>query len=73
MAIQRFETEEQAIKLANETSYGLAGAVFSSQSSTHKLFGSSQVFTDTCVLIRAADVNQCMRVSSALEVGTCCE
>lgn len=32
MAIQRFETEDEAIRLANDTAYGLAGALFSCQS-----------------------------------------
>ncbi|MDF2613779.1 MAG: betaine-aldehyde dehydrogenase [Clostridia bacterium] len=33
LAVQKFSTEEEAIKLANDTVYGLAGAVFTNDSS----------------------------------------
>jgi aldehyde dehydrogenase (NAD+) len=46
LSVAKFDTEEEAIELANDTTYGLGAGLHSS------------------------DVNQCMRVSSALEAGT---
>lgn len=64
MSVGRFSTEEEAIALANDTSYGLGAGLHSSTPSDPSQFMSPDVSQD--------DANQCMRVSSALEAGTVC-
>jgi aldehyde dehydrogenase (NAD+) len=64
LSVGKFHTEQEAIDLANDTSYGLAAGL---HSSSHFCFRpTSQAHTVTLI----ADQAQCHRVSSALEAGT---
>jgi aldehyde dehydrogenase (NAD+) len=65
LAVGTFKTEEEAIKLANATTYGLGAGLHSSKLT---VFG----WTSACMFTHFIldDANQCMRVSNALEAGT---
>lgn len=64
LSVGRFKTEEEAIALANDTTYGLGAGLHSSALSRNE--DTNTVLTRVLV----DDANQCMRVSSALEAGT---
>lgn len=70
LAVGIFKTEEEAIKLANDTSYGLGAGLHSSMTICCRLPDpvSQQRPADDTYFID--DANQCMRVASALEAGT---
>ena len=62
LSVGKFHTEQEAIDLANDTTYGLAAGLHSS---------SYLYFRPPPRLITlVADQAQCHRVSSALEAGT---
>ncbi|KAJ3511924.1 hypothetical protein NLJ89_g3816 [Agrocybe chaxingu] len=63
LSVGVFKTEEEAISLANNTSYGLGAGLHSSGISHLRSLG---IMND----VISGDANQCMRVSSALEAGT---
>jgi hypothetical protein len=83
LSVGKFTTEEQAIKLANNTAYGLGAGLHSSTLFASGLV-SFGVLRSFAVWRRIGpsrrelanysrlpdDANQCMRVSSALEAGT---
>jgi aldehyde dehydrogenase (NAD+) len=62
LIVGKFKTEEEAVELANNTSYGLGAGLHSSEFLTSILYSD---FTAP-----SEDADQCMRVSSALEAGT---
>ena len=63
IAVGKFHTEQEAIDLANDTTYGLAAALHSSNRFRFRLLNPILI----CIL---ADQAQCHRVSTALEAGT---
>lgn len=63
LAVGKFHTEQEAIDLANDTTYGLAAALHSSNRFHFHLLNPIL----NCIL---ADQAQCHRVSTALEAGT---
>jgi aldehyde dehydrogenase (NAD+) len=63
LSVGKFHTEQEAIDLANDTTYGLAAGLHSSNRSCFRL--PEQVHNHVL-----ADQAQCHRVSSALEAGT---
>ncbi len=67
LAVGKFNTEDEAIALANETSYGLGAGVHSSERSDIRLI---DIAHNILLMAYTDDANQCMRVSSSLEAGT---
>lgn len=71
LAVGKFRTEEEAIELANNTSYGLGAGLHSSEFRIcFNVERFLDVSSDYTPFIVPGDANQCMRVSSALEAGT---
>jgi aldehyde dehydrogenase (NAD+) len=62
LSVGKFHTEQEAIDLANDTTYGLAAGLHSSITLT------SPYCPQLTTIV--ADQSQCHRVSSALEAGT---
>ena len=63
LSVGKFRTEQEAIDLANDTTYGLAAGL---HSSSHFVF----TLHRRRLIVMIADQAQCHRVSSALEAGT---
>jgi aldehyde dehydrogenase (NAD+) len=63
LAVGKFKTEEEAIELANSTTYGLGAGLHSSTYTRFRLLHGSDSFLP-------GNANQCVRVAAALEAGT---
>jgi hypothetical protein len=63
LSVGKFHTEQEAIDLANDTTYGLAAGLHSSSRFIFILYRLR-------LIAMTADQAQCHRVSSALEAGT---
>jgi aldehyde dehydrogenase (NAD+) len=64
LVVGKFKTEEEAIQLANDTSYGLGSGLHSSPCSVR--------FVRAVIVLTfvTEDASQCIRVSNAIEAGT---